>query len=35
MHPNNYKNFWDDKATSYTGALIAVDGSSDECPKTA
>ena len=30
MHPTNYKNFWDDKATSYTGALIAVDGSSDE-----
>jgi SAM-dependent methyltransferase len=30
MHPTNYKNFWDNKATSYTGALIAVDGSSDE-----
>lgn len=26
----NYKAFWDNKATSYTGALIAVDGSSDE-----
>ncbi len=30
MLPTNYKNFWDEKATSYTGALIAVDGSSDE-----
>jgi SAM-dependent methyltransferase len=30
MTPSNYKNFWDNKATSYTGALIAVDGSSDE-----
>jgi SAM-dependent methyltransferase len=30
MLPNNYKNFWNDKATSYTGALIAVDGSADE-----
>jgi SAM-dependent methyltransferase len=28
--PQNYKNFWDDKATTYTGALIAVDGSSNE-----
>jgi SAM-dependent methyltransferase len=27
---NNYKHFWNDKATSYVGALIAVDGSSDE-----
>jgi SAM-dependent methyltransferase len=26
----NYKHFWNDKATTYTGALIAVDGSSDE-----
>jgi ubiquinone/menaquinone biosynthesis C-methylase UbiE len=30
MDPTNYKNFWDNKATSYIGALIAVDGSSDE-----
>ena len=30
MLPSNYKSFWDNKATSYTGALIAVDGSSDE-----
>lgn len=27
---SNYKSFWDTKATSRTGALIAVDGSSDE-----
>jgi SAM-dependent methyltransferase len=30
MQSSNYKDFWDEKATSYTGALIAVDGSSDE-----
>ncbi len=26
----NYKHFWNEKSTSYTGALLAVDGSSDE-----
>jgi SAM-dependent methyltransferase len=30
MTAHNYKNFWDNKASSYTGAMIAVDGSNDE-----
>ena len=30
MEPTNYKAFWDAKATTTTGALIAVDGSANE-----
>lgn len=30
MAASNYKNFWDDKASTRTGAFIAVDGSANE-----
>lgn len=30
MEPKNYKSFWDNKATTPTGAFIAVDGSANE-----
>lgn len=30
MAASNYKNFWDDKASTTTGAFIAVDGSANE-----
>ncbi len=30
MAANNYKNFWDEKASTTTGAFIAVDGSANE-----
>ena len=30
MEPNNYKSFWDNKASTKTGAFIAVDGSANE-----
>lgn len=30
MEPSSYKSFWDDKASTTTGAFIAVDGSANE-----
>jgi SAM-dependent methyltransferase len=30
MEPTNYKSFWDNKASTKTGAFIAVDGSANE-----
>ena len=30
MQVTNYKSFWDEKASTTTGALLAVDGSASE-----